>query len=74
MFVVLLLSLWGGSISTPFVAGVKFPIVYVVDVQIIMIKRVYGLSGCHREGLVFLVRPKFLLNMGSAQGGQTQAK
>jgi len=26
-----------------------------------MIKRVYGLSGCHREGLVFIVRPEFLL-------------
>jgi len=45
----------GASISTPFVANVKLPMIYVVDdVQIIMIKRVYGLSGCHREGLVFL--------------------
>jgi hypothetical protein len=40
-----------------------------------MIKRVYGLlSGCHIEaGLVFLVRPEFLLDVGNAQGGQTQA-
>ena len=38
-------------------------------------KRVYGLSGCHREGLVFLVRPEFLLDVGSSvRGGQTQAK
>jgi len=42
---VLLLSVWGASISTPFVASVEFPVIYVVDVQIIMIKRVYGLSG-----------------------------
>jgi hypothetical protein len=46
----------------------------VVNVQIIMIKRVYGLSGCHREGLVFLVLPEFLLDVGSAQGSQTQAR
>ena len=36
--------------------------------QIIMIKHVYGLSGCHREGLVFSVSPKFLLDVGNAQG------
>jgi hypothetical protein len=42
----------------------------MVDVQIIMIKRIYGLSGCHRDH-VFLVRPEFLLDVGSAQGGQT---
>jgi len=70
--VVLLLSFWGTSVSTPFVASVK--IIYVVNVQIIMIKRVYGLSGCHREGLVFLVLPEFLLDVGSAQGSQTQAR
>jgi len=46
----------------------------VVDVQIIMIKRVYGLSGYHREGPVFLVRPEFLLDVGSAQGGQAQIR
>ena len=40
--------------------------------QIIIIKHVYGLSGCHREGLVFLVRPEFLLNVGGAQWDQTQ--
>jgi len=61
--VVLLLSFWGASISTPLVANVKFPIIYVVDVQIIMVlKRVYGLSGCHREGLVCLVR--YLCHVG----------
>ena len=65
----------GASISTPFVANVKLPMIYVVDdVQIIMIKRVYGLSGCHREGLVFIVHPEFLLDVGSAQGVQTQAR
>jgi len=37
-----------------------------------MIKHVYGLSGCHREGLVFLVRPEFLLNVGGAQWDHTQ--
>ena len=73
MCVVLLLSFWGASISTSFVASVKYPILYVVDVQIIMIKRVYGLSGCHREGLVFLVRPEFLLDVGGAQWNQAQA-
>ena len=46
----------------------------MVDVQIVKIKRVYGLSGCHRAGLVFLVRPEFLLDVGSAQGGQAQAR
>ena len=39
MRVVLLLSFWGISISTPFVASVAFQsCIYVVDVQIIMIK------------------------------------
>ena len=74
MCVVLLLYFWGASISTLFVAKVKILIIYVVDVQIIMIKRVYGLSGCHREGLVHLVSPEFLLDVGSAQGGQAQAR
>jgi hypothetical protein len=50
---VLLLSFWGPSVSTPFVANVKFPIIYVVDVQIIMIKRVMACVGV-REGLVFV--------------------
>jgi len=59
-------SFWGSSVSTPFVASVKVPIIFVVDVQIIMIKHAYGLSGCHREGLVFLVRPEFLLGVGNA--------
>jgi len=36
--------------------SVKIVIIYVVDVQKIMTKCVYGLSGCHREGLVFLVQ------------------
>ena len=71
MRVVLLLSFWGASISTPFVANVKLSITYGVDVQIVMTKRVYGLSGYHREGLVFLVRPEFLLDVGSEQGGQS---
>ena len=72
---VLLLSFWMASTSTPLVASVKCPIIYVVDAQIIiMIKRVYGLSGCHREGLVFIVHPEFLLDVGSAQGVQTQAR
>ena len=53
----------GSQHLSPFVA--KFPIFYVVDVQIIMIKRVYGLSGCHGEGLVLLVGPEFLLDVGS---------
>ena len=58
-----------------FVASVKTPITYVVDVQIIMIKRAHGLSGCHREGLVFFVHPEFLLDVGSAQGShQAQAR
>ena len=70
----MLLSFWGASNPTPSVASVKFPIIYVMDVQIIMIKRVYGLSGCHREGLVHLVSPEFLLDVGSAQGGQAQAR
>ena len=74
MCVVLLLSFWGASISTSFVASVKYPILYVVDVQIIMIKRVYGLSGCQREGLAFLVPPEFLMDVGSAEGGQIQAR
>jgi hypothetical protein len=39
-----------------------------------MIRRIYGLSGCHRKGLVFLVRPEFLLDVGNMQGGQTQAR
>jgi hypothetical protein len=64
----MLLSFWGASNPTPSVASVKFPIIYVMDVQIIMIKRVYGLSGCHGEGLAFLVRPEFLLDVGSLQG------
>jgi len=45
-----------------------------MDVQIIMIQRVYGLNGCHREGLVFLVRPEFLMDVDNAQRGQTQAR
>ena len=65
----------GGPASLPFfVASVRFPIICLVDVQIIMVKRVYGLSGCHRGGLVFLVRPEFLLDVGNAQGGQAQAR
>jgi hypothetical protein len=65
----------GGPASLPFfVASVKFPIIYVVDVKINTIKRVYGLSGCHQEGLVFLLRPEFLLDVGNAQGGETQAR
>ena len=71
---VLLLSFWGARHSTPFVASVRFPIICLVDVLIIMVKRVYGLSGCHRGGLVFLVRPEFLLDVGNAQGGQAQAR
>ena len=55
---------------------VTTPILYVVDVQniMIMIKRVYGLSGCQREGLAFLVPPEFLMDVGSAEGGQIQAR
>jgi hypothetical protein len=44
---------------------------YVVDVQIIRIMHVYGLRGCHRKGLVFLVSPKLLWDVGGVQGGQT---
>jgi len=69
--VVLLLSFWGASTPTPFVASVIFPIMYVVDVQIIRIMHVYGLRGCHRKGLVFLVSPKLLWDVGGVQGGQT---
>ena len=36
MCVVLLLSSWGASISTPFVANVHFPIIYVVDAYLII--------------------------------------
>jgi hypothetical protein len=68
------LSFWGIAISTSFVAGAKPPFIYVMDVQIIMVKRVNGLSECHREDLVILVRPEFLLDVGSVQGGQTQAR
>ena len=64
---VLLLSFWGARNPTPSVASVKLPIVHVVDVQIIMIKHVYGLIGCYREGPVVLVRPEFLLGVGGAQ-------
>ena len=74
MFVVLLLSLWGDSISTPFVVICKIPDRLCGGRPNHHDKECYGLSGCHREGLVFLVRPKFLLNMGSAQGGQTQTR
>ena len=42
--------------------------------KIVIIKRDYGLSGCHREGLVCLVRPEFLLDVGSVQGGQAHAR
>ena len=40
-----LLSFWGAGNPTPFVASVNFSIIYVMGVQIIMIKRVCGLSG-----------------------------
>jgi hypothetical protein len=45
-------------------------------VQIIMVYHYvkHGLSRCQREGLVFLVRPEFLLDVGSAHKGQTQAR
>ena len=50
MCVVLLLSFWGASTSASFVAGVKFSIIYVMDVQITtMIKQVNGLNGCHKK-------------------------
>ena len=65
MRVVLLLSFWGASTPAPFVASAKLPIIYVVDVQMIMVKRVYGLNGCHRGGFAFLVRPEFLLDVGN---------
>jgi len=71
---VLLLSFWRASIFTSFVASAKLSIIYVVDIQIISIKRVYSISGCRRKGLVFLVRLEFLLDAGSAQGGQAQAR
>ena len=47
---IMLLSFWGASVYY-FVTNVKFPIIYVVDVQIIIIKRVYGRSGYYRKGL-----------------------
>ena len=59
-------SFWGASVSTPFVARLKLPIINVVDTQVIMIKRLYGLSGCHREDPVFLVRPEFLLDVDTS--------
>jgi len=36
---VLLLSFWGGQRLYPFCCKFKFSIIYVVDIQIIMIKR-----------------------------------
>ena len=57
--------LLGGQQLYPFVASVKLSVIYVVDVQTIMIKRVYGLNGCHRGGFAFLVRPEFLLDVGN---------
>ena len=69
-----LLSFWGAGNPTPFVASVNFPIIYCGGRTDHHDKACYGPSGCHREGLVFLVRPEFLLDVGSGQGGQTQAR
>ena len=66
--VVLLLSSWRASISTPFVASVYYPIIYVVDVQIIMMKRVIASMGIIEKALSFLyVQIQFLLDVGGAQ-------
>jgi hypothetical protein len=46
----------------------------VQDVHIVIVKFVNGLCGCHRESLILLVRPEFLLNMRGAQGGKVQAR
>ena len=40
----------------------------------VIIKHVYGFSECHKKGLVFLVNPELLLDVGTAQGGQTLAR
>ena len=66
---VLFLLFWETTVSNLFIAGVKLLIIYVKDVQISMVKRSDGLSGCHRESLIFLVRPEFFLDVGSAQRG-----
>ena len=54
MCVGLPLSFWGASISTPCVASVKFSIIYMVDVQNIVIKRVYASVGVIEKVLPFL--------------------
>ena len=59
---VLLLSFWGASVSTPFVASVNFPIIYCGGRTDHHDKACYGPSGCHREGLVCLVR--YLCHVG----------
>ena len=51
---VLLLSFWGTSVSTPCVASVQFPIIYVVDVQIIMINVFMASVGVIEKALSFL--------------------
>ena len=51
---VLLLSFWGTSVSTPCVASVQFPIIYGVDVQIIMINVFMASVGVIEKALSFL--------------------